>query len=135
MSMSRRAFYRLTAVLSALGYAWAVWSCLHPGGGSPCLFRGLTGLPCPACGAGRSLRALLLQGDAVQAFLINPLGIVLAVLMTVVPVWLLLDAVRGRNTLYAFFNRVDQTLRRRAAFIAFAGLVLANWCWNLFKGI
>ena len=75
------------------------------------------------------------QDTSVQAFLINPLGIVLAVLMTVVPVWLLLDAVRGRSTLYVFFNRVDQTLRRRAAFIAFAGLVLANWCWNLFKGI
>lgn len=132
--MTRRAFYLLAGGLCALGYAWLAFSEAAAGAGSPCLFRWLTGVPCPACGSTRALRALL-QGDVAQAFLINPNGIVLAVLLAAVPVWLLADAVRRRPSLYVFFCRADAALRRRAWFVAGAALVLANWIWNLYKGI
>ena len=78
--MTRRVFYLLAAGLCALGYAWVAFSGAVSEAGSPCLFRWLTGVPCPACGSTRALRVLL-QGDVTQAFLINPNGIVLAVLL------------------------------------------------------
>lgn len=132
--MTRRAFYLLAGALCALGYAWIAISWQSAGGSSPCLFRWLTGVPCPACGSTRALRVLL-QGDVAQAFLINPNGIVLAVLLVGVPVGLLADAVRRRATLYVLFCRIDTTLRRRAWFVAGAVLVLLNWIWNIYKGI
>ena len=132
--MSRRAFYRLVAALSLLGYAWLAQACVRPGGGSPCLFRWLTGLPCPACGATRALRALL-EGDAGQALWVNPLGFVLAVLLVVVPVWGLADAVRRSGSLYRCYLRLDAALRRRAVFVPLALVFTANWIWNLLKGL
>lgn len=133
--MTRRTFYRLVVVLSLLGYAWLGWSCAHPGSGSPCLFHALTGIPCPACGAARALRVLCGQGDVGQSLLINPLGLVLAVMLAVVPLWGAVDAVCRRNTLYRCFLRIDAALRRRAVFLPVALVLAANWIWNILKGL
>jgi hypothetical protein len=45
-----------------------------------CLFRGLTGLPCPGCGITTSLRALA-RGDAVASWSANPAGFAVAALL------------------------------------------------------
>jgi hypothetical protein len=48
----------------------------------PCVFKGLTGIPCPTCGTTRSL-VYLSQGDITTAFTMNPLtalGFIAAVL-------------------------------------------------------
>lgn len=52
-----------------------------------CLFRRLTGLPCPGCGLTRSW-VYLMHGDLTHAFLSNPFGplLVLAVLALAVAV-------------------------------------------------
>jgi hypothetical protein len=42
-----------------------------------CLFRGLTGIPCPGCGLTRAAIALL-RGDWAAALLLHPLALVLA---------------------------------------------------------
>jgi hypothetical protein len=41
--------------------------------GPPCLFRLLTGIPCPGCGMTRSLMALW-RGDLLTSFRYHPLG-------------------------------------------------------------
>lgn len=132
--MTRRAFYLLTGALCALGYVWIFFSWQAPGGGSPCLFRWLTGVPCPACGSTRALRALL-QGDVAQAFLVNPNSLLLAVLLAGVPLWLLADGLRRKATLYALFCRTDAALHRRAVFVPLAFIFVANWIWNILKGL
>lgn len=57
------------ALLAGAGYAALVLRC---GVAVPCLFRALTGLRCPACGATRMALALL-RGDVRTAFRHNPL--------------------------------------------------------------
>lgn len=52
----------------SLAAAWIGLGLPRPG----CFFRGLTGLPCPGCGATRGLAALL-EGDVAGAFASNPL--------------------------------------------------------------
>lgn len=44
------------------------------GWGAPCLFRALTGLPCPGCGMTHAWRALL-HGDWLASWRFHPLGI------------------------------------------------------------
>lgn len=132
--MTRRAFYLLATTLCVLGFVWLVQACVQPGGGSPCLFRWLTGLPCPSCGATRALR-LLCEGDVRQALWVNPLGLVLAVGLGVIPVWLAADALRRCDTLFRCYLRVEAALHRRTVFAAFVFVMAANWMWNLYKGI
>jgi Protein of unknown function (DUF2752) len=48
--------------------------------GAACLFRGLTGLPCPGCGITTSLLALG-RGDLQASWAANPAGVAVAVLL------------------------------------------------------
>jgi hypothetical protein len=54
-----------------------------------CLFRGLTGMPCPGCGITTSLLALV-RGDAEASWAANPAGFGIAALLVgqVVVAWL-----------------------------------------------
>jgi hypothetical protein len=52
-----------------------------------CVFRNLTGLPCPFCGSTRSVGQIL-QGNFAEAFAFNPMGFLLSsfvVLMAITP--------------------------------------------------
>lgn len=73
---------RLAIVLVCLTViGWGAWQLrAHGPGGVPflpgCLFRRLTGLDCPGCGMTRAAAASL-NGRWVEAFALNPLGMVL----------------------------------------------------------
>jgi len=85
-----------------------------------CLLRRLTSLPCPTCGATRGVLALL-HGQAVQAWLYNPLVFTLGAAAA-------LDAL-GRAL---FARRVEITLSpvaRRWAWIIAVVLLLVNWAY------
>lgn len=132
--MTPRGFYLLTTAATLGGYAWLGVSLSAPGeeGWSGCLFRQMWGVPCPACGSTHALVALL-QGHVAEALQLNPLAVVLAVLLAVVPVWLMADAVRRRPSLYALFCAIDRGLRRPAVWLPVGVAVLALWAWNVAK--
>jgi len=62
---------------------------------SICMLRRVTGMPCPTCGATRSLRALG-QGEVAAAVRFHPLGPLYAAMMLAVMVRSAGIAVRGR---------------------------------------
>ncbi|HOJ23303.1 MAG TPA: DUF2752 domain-containing protein [Armatimonadota bacterium] len=90
----------------------------------PCLFRMLTGWPCPSCGGTRcvlALTALDLPGAAAN----NPLVLLAAVGLAVA---LLLDA--GERILHRPLLSPEPLLRRPAVARTLAvALVLANWVY------
>lgn len=61
-----------------------VLALFYSGGGhaSFCLFKELTGIPCPACGTTRAVVSLL-SGDMSNAFLYNPCAVLLVLLIAV----------------------------------------------------
>lgn len=63
----------LVAALAALGYVFGTAKV-------PCVFAWLLAAPCPACGSGRSVRALL-RGDLGDVFRFNPLGVPAALVL------------------------------------------------------
>ena len=96
----------------------------------PCIFKHLTGIPCPGCGTLRALQ-LLLQGDVVGSLRMNPLGLLLVVLAVVCVVWYVVDLWTGRHTLYkAFHTRLPNYTIVIAVLLTFA-----NWMWNISKGL
>lgn len=85
-----------------------------------CLFKRITGVPCPTCGVTRGLLALA-DGDPVAALVCNPLVFVLLGLLAAL---LLLRVVGGRVL------RLELGVSgRRAAYAAAAAALLANWVY------
>jgi hypothetical protein len=140
--MTRTRLYILVLAFSLAGYGWIVWNGAvdgwsGPGGDSvptPCLFRQATGLPCPSCGTTRAIEALAV-GDVGRAASTNPFGILLALAMVAFPAWIAVDLFRSRDGFHRFYLSVERIFRRRAFAVAGIALVLANWGWNIVKGL
>jgi len=91
-----------------------------------CMFKRLTGHPCPTCGATRGVLALL-AGHPWRAFAWNPLLMIAGAL---VAAWFTFRAATGLTP------RVDWSRKqRRLALLALAAAALANWAYLLRMGI
>lgn len=97
------------------------------GGGIPCIWRSITGYPCPGCGLTRSL-ASMSHLDIVSAVRFNPSGflIVLAAVIAVVKPQVLISA---RN----FYERKIATKSDRSVMIASASLFLIISILNIIR--
>ena len=96
----------------------------------PCLFKSLTGVPCPGCGTVRSLQ-LLLRGDVVGSVQTNPLGLLLTLLAVAAVVLVIRDARRDDDLLYRLMHHRWPVW----ALVLVVLLTIANWCWNIAKGV
>ncbi len=136
---AHRGLYWILAILSMAGYAWIGFHLLFvPAAGSGytvCLFKNMTGLPCPSCGITRSL-LLILTGDIYSALMVNPLGGLVALLMLVTPPWLLTDLLAGKKTLASLFLWIEKKIQsNKAVSLPLVALVLLNWGWNILKDL
>ncbi|HVO09959.1 MAG TPA: DUF2752 domain-containing protein [Vicinamibacteria bacterium] len=90
-----------------------------------CLFKGMTGLPCPTCGGTRALGRLF-AGDLAGAVLMNPLAALGALLVFG---WAIADLVllpTRRALALELHPRLAQVLRATAVV-----LLLLNWAFLL----
>ncbi len=93
-----------------------------------CLFKAMTGLPCPACGTTRALGRLFAL-DLKGAFAMNPLATASALVL--VP-WAIADLVlltRGRALEADVAPRLGVFLR-----VAAVVAVVVNWAWLVVSG-
>jgi hypothetical protein len=97
---------------------WLAWTLGQPM--ELCLFRRLTGLPCPTCGLTRGVLALF-GGHASVAFAYNPLALCVAILASA--------ALLARATLGLGLRVELSGGQRKAAGALAAGLLLANWVY------
>jgi Protein of unknown function (DUF2752) len=135
----KKRVYRTLILLSLTGYAWLGWNLVegtaHASVPSVCLFKEATGLPCPSCGATRSL-LFLFHGQVVAAFMTNPLGPLLALSVTIVPLWIAVDVARRKESFYRRYVWVEQLFIQSKWLTAVAvTVVVLNWIWNVTKGL
>ncbi|MCL7988299.1 DUF2752 domain-containing protein [Sphingobacterium sp. lm-10] len=93
-----------------------------------------TDVPCPSCGATRSV-IFLTKGDFTNAFLLNPIGYMVVIIMLIAPIWILADWTTKRRTFLDFFKKMEDFLRRPSYAIPLILLVVVNWIWNIAKGL
>jgi hypothetical protein len=121
-------------LLVAAGYIFLLYGEAHTGTGfTLCLFRNLTGMPCPACGTGHALQHLL-RGDMAASLATNPFGMLVFVASVYVAGLILYDLLLKRDSFGAFLAAIGHFfMRRRALAVLCVALALINWGWNIIK--
>ncbi len=135
--MSRGRLYTFLMLACLAAYAWLGAGLSHGNGSvhvEVCLFKRLTGFPCPSCGSTRAILAFL-NGNFSEAFHLNPLGILLLFILCMVPPWILMDLAAGKQTLLEFYRNAEAFMKQKRVFLPAILLVLANWGWNISKGL
>ena len=136
--MSRNKLYSLLALACTAGYTWLYFnytgidttdSSFHV-----CLVKQVTGIPCPSCGSTRSVEALL-HGDFMGAMYFNPFGLILISILTITPFWILIDVIRSKSSLHEYYGKAEVFLRKRKVAVMAILIVIANWVWNIEKGL
>ena len=136
MLSDRGRLYPLLLFLSACGY---VWLCVSNDGSrgvawSGCLFKTIFHIPCPSCGNTRAVRAVF-HGQWLDALYYNPLGLLLAAMMVVVPIWIVADLLIGSSSFLKAYLFVEKKLRKWPYALTGIAAILINWIWNLVKYI
>lgn len=131
-------FYGLVLILIAAGWVWLLLSqhlsAMQESNGTVCLIKKVSGIPCPSCGSTRSVQHLF-AGHIPEAIATNPLGLILAALLMVLPVWIGRDILAKSDSFYRAYKKTEQAIRQRKIAIPLILLVTANWIWNIFKGL
>lgn len=99
-----------------------------------CMIKNITGYPCPSCGTTRAVK-LMWEGKPIQSVLMNPFGVFVFLIMTIAPIWILIDVVNKKQSFYNFYNNAEITVRTKWLAIIFVILVVLNWFWNFKKGL
>lgn len=136
--MNKSKLYLLLTVVLAAGYAYLI-TVLIAGEHSKhyvntCLIKNVTGIPCPSCGSTRSVTSII-NGNFTHAFLLNPLGYIVAVIMLIMPFWLLYDVLFKKQSLYNAYTIFETVLKKKKVAIPLVLLIAANWIWNIYKGL
>jgi hypothetical protein len=138
MIKNRNTLYLMLLVTCTVGYIWTFINMQDAGidhlPAEVCLFKYVTNIPCPSCGATRAVVSLL-AGDYLAALTINPMGILIALIMLLAPVWVVADLFCGANSLFRFYRRVELFLQRPQYFVPLVALVILNWVWGINKGL
>jgi len=94
----------------------------------PCLSMEWLGAPCPGCGVTTSV-TLAAHGRFVDAFLNQPLGLVVAALLVLYPLWALWHVARGRDLRERFSQ-----LSARLWVPGLSVVILGAWIYKLATG-
>ena len=92
----------------------------------------MTGYPCPSCGTTRAV-TLLFKGRFIESLVLNPIGIVVAIIMLIFPIWILIDIIFKKETFYFWYKKAEGTIRKPWLASILIVLVLLNWIWNIYK--
>ncbi|RZJ28362.1 MAG: DUF2752 domain-containing protein [Flavobacterium sp.] len=137
--MKRNRLYLILAAACILGYSWLFYSLtkadqVSSGRFGACMFKNVTGIPCPSCGSTRAM-VMLVRGDFFGSLMMNPIGLILSVIMLVVPIWLLYDVITKRQTLYDSYGKAERIIKIKWVAILLITLVAVNWAWNIYKDL
>jgi hypothetical protein len=95
-----------------------------------CVFKNLTGIPCPGCGMGRATIEFF-KGNFINSLLINPLAIPFIIFVIISVVWIIIDLISGKDRFYKLLTK-DLPLKYKLILVFIIGI---NWLWNIVKGL
>jgi hypothetical protein len=95
-----------------------------------CIFKNLTGYPCPGCGMGRSMLCLY-HGNLSKALWYNSLSIPFLICTISGLIWMIIDIFRNKETFIPFLKKDVNWFWKIILFL----VIIGNWAWNIYKGL
>jgi len=95
-----------------------------------CIFKNLTGIPCPGCGLTRGTLAIF-EGNFSEAFSYNILSIPIMLAALISIGWLSFDLIKKKDT---FIKAINIPVKI-TYLIPFFILTLTSWIVNIYRGI
>jgi hypothetical protein len=134
--MSKNKLYSVLLVVIFSGYCYLFYSLHHSINSkiSFCVFKNVTGYPCPSCGTTRAVQEFI-KGNLMNSFYMNPFGIIVAIFMAIIPLWIVLDLIFKKETFYSSYKKIETIIRIRWIAIILIVLVILNWIWNIKKNL
>lgn len=135
--MKKNKLYNLVLTACFLGYSWLFFLKFFANSSSnidltACLFKRITTIPCPSCGTTRAIQEIV-QGNILSSLVINPFGVIVALIMLCCPLWIIYDYFTKKETFYNFYLTTESIIRTKIVAISLIFLVLLNWIWNIYK--
>ena len=138
MLLDRNKLYSILLIACVAGYIWLYYSITsnvtENKSVEVCLIKHATNIPCPSCGSTRSIISLT-KGNFVEAFDLNPIGYLVALIMLISPVWIISDVIFKKNSLFKCYQIIENHLKKPKYAIPLILLVIINWIWNITKGL
>ncbi|MGL5786735.1 MAG: DUF2752 domain-containing protein [Bacteroidales bacterium] len=129
---NNKLIYRIAGITGIMGYLYLIyvfiWGMDHT---FPCMFYETTGYPCPSCGLTRAMMQLL-HGNITDALRFNPLSLLLALYLLLLPVLLLTDLGFKRNTFQQFTDVLFRMLNTPSGAAILLTVILLNWLYLIF---
>lgn len=134
--MTRNKLYSLLLIACLTGFIYLFYSIntIKSEAVRVCIIKNVTGYPCPSCGTTRAV-LLLSEGKIIESLLLNPFGILVALIMTVCPIWIISDIILKKKTFYNTYKKTEATIRKPWLATILILLVLLNWIWNIYKNL
>ncbi|MCD7963338.1 MAG: DUF2752 domain-containing protein [Rikenellaceae bacterium] len=98
--------------------------------GGLCIFKTVTGLPCPGCGGIRTTKALL-NFEFLNALSSNPLSVITNVYIIFLVGIAIAGLIRKEDTLVDFLYRKWNKI----LIVIVLFLVVSEWVWNIYRNI
>ncbi|WP_409024889.1 DUF2752 domain-containing protein [Flavobacterium sp.] len=132
--MTRNKLYSLLLIACLAGFIYLFYNIhtLQSQTFRVCIIKNVTGFPCPSCGTTRAV-TLILEGKFIESLLLNPFGILVAVVMTIFPFWILIDIILKKESFFRMYKKTEATIRKPWLASILILLVLLNWIWNIYK--
>jgi hypothetical protein len=134
--MPKKNLYLLILGFALAGYSWVILNHYLINTNAPvlnvCLFRQVTGIPCPSCGTTHAVLSIT-KGNFRQALHENILGFPATLMIVVIPAWIVADLLLKKQSFYKFYFRSESFLRRRWVAWSALFLLLANWALNIYR--
>jgi hypothetical protein len=138
MNYSKNKLYLFLVAACAVGYSWVFVNLKMPNYLQNqyrlCWMKQLTTIPCPSCGSTRSILSLL-HGHWINAITLNPLGVIIAFILVILPIGIFIDLIFKQKFVYQGYQFIETTISHRKFAIPLIVLVIVNWIWNINKGL
>jgi hypothetical protein len=136
--MTRKNLYYLVLFLGLAGQIWIFYSYTklerQEDSFNICLFKRVTGLPCPSCGTIHSIVSIL-HGDFRKALWENPLGFPDLLIVAILPFWILADLVFGKESFYRIYLRTVEVLKMKGVLFAVLSVIFIIWLYKLAQAL
>ena len=138
MTLNRNKLYSILLIACLVGYIWLYYSITsgitNKKSVEVCLMKHITNIPCPSCGSTRSVISIT-KGNFVEAFDLNPIGYVVAIIMLIAPVWIITDLILRNNSLFVCYHKIENQLKNPKYAVPLILIIIINWIWNITKGL